>query len=118
MSDFLWNIHGVETLQNVDLNSAVVGDNTLIAADPLNEIFVQGLLLTTTLATVITIKFGATVVATIQLGALGSINLADITGMEGEPILRVPKNTALVIGNTASTNRVSGFVKWAVNGNQ
>ncbi len=112
----IWNIHGEEIYLNVDLNTAIVGDNTLIAADPANELMVQAMLITTQVATTLIIKLGATTVGTFQLGALGSLNLSDIVGMTGEPILKLAKNNALVLNNSAAANRVSGMIKYALKG--
>lgn len=109
----MWNIHGETTDQNIDLNPAVIGDQTLVAANTAGETFIHAFSIIVDGACVILIKKGSTTVATFKMAANQTISLSDIPGMEGEPFYRLDKNIAFVLNSDAAV-RITGTLKRSI----
>jgi len=106
----IWNIHGEPTVAPIDLQPAVVGDNTILAGATIGETFVHGLMVIADGATTVTLKFGARTLGVFKLAANQTLNMSDIAGMDGEPILKGEVGEAFVINSSAGV-ALTGMIK-------
>lgn len=109
---FIWNIHSEPSYAPVDLNTAVVGDNTIVAANPNGETFIHAFAVTVDGACVLTLKKGAASIGIFKLSANQTINLSDLPGWDGEPYYKMAKNEAFILNSNALV-RVTGTVTYS-----
>lgn len=108
----MWNIHGEPTYDDIDLNPATIGNNTIVAANTAGETFIHALSVVVDAETILTLKKGSTNIGVFKLQAYQTLNLSDLPGMEGEPYYRMSKNEAFIIASTAAV-RITGTVTYS-----
>lgn len=106
------NIHGEMVNVSVDVNASAGADNTLVAASPTTETFLHMITLGTDTDTVITLKLNSTVIGTFKLLANGSVNMSDLNGMWGEPVIKALPTQAIKFASSAAA-RITGMVKYS-----
>lgn len=108
----MWNIHGESTVAPINLAPASIGDNTIVAAPTIGETFIQGFMIIADAATTVSLKFGSRTLGTFKLAASQTVNLSDLPGMEGEPILKGFAGEAFILNSSALVT-ITGMVKYA-----
>lgn len=108
----MWNIHGEPTVSPINLVPATIGDNTIVAAPTIGETFIQGFMIIADAATTVTLKFGTRTLGVFKLAAAQTVNLSDIPGMEGEPVLKGFVGEAFILNSSAAVT-ITGMVKYA-----
>ena len=108
----MWNIHGEPTVAAINIASGVGTVTTVITAPTIGETFVHALSVGVDTATTVTLTFGSRVLGIFKLTAFGTINLSDIVGMPGEPILKGLPLEAFTI-TTSAAAQVTGLIKYS-----
>lgn len=108
----LWNIHGEPTVTPINLAPALAADNTIVAAPTIGETFIQGFMIIADAATTVTLKFGSRTLGVFKLSASQTVNLSDIPGMEGEPVLKGFAGEAFIMNSSAAVT-ITGMCKYA-----
>lgn len=106
----IWNIHGEPTVAPINFQPATIGDNSVLTGAVIGETFVHGLMIIVDGATTLTLKFGARTLGVFKLAANQTLNMSDIAGMDGEPILKGEVTEAFVINSTAAV-AITGMIK-------
>lgn len=106
----LWNIHGEPTVSPINLQPATIGDNQILAGATIGETFVHGLMIIVDAATTLTLSFGTRDLGVFKLAANQTLNMSDIVGMDGEPILKGFVGEAFIINSTAAV-AITGLIK-------
>lgn len=108
----MWNIHGEPTVAPINLAPASIGTNSIVAAPTIGETFIEGFMIIADAATTVTLKFGSRSLGVFKLAASQTLNLSDIPGMEGEPVLKGFVGEAFIIDSSAAVT-ITGMVKYA-----
>jgi len=106
------NIHGEMVDVNVNVSASAGADNTLVTASPTTETFLHMLTLSTSADTVITLKLGSRTVGTFKLLANGSVNMSDLNGMYGEPVVKARPGEAIIFASSAAAT-ITGMAKYS-----
>lgn len=106
----LWNIHGEPTVAPINLQPATIGDNTILTGAVIGETYVHGLMIIADGAATVTLKFGSRTLGIFKLAANQTVNMSDIVGMDGEPILKGYLGEAFVINSSAAV-ALTGMIK-------
>jgi hypothetical protein len=106
----IWNIHGEPTVAAINLQPASIGDNSILSGATIGETYIHGLMIIVDGATTLTLKFGSRTLGVFKLAANQTLNMSDIAGMDGEPILKGELGEAFVINSTAGV-AITGMIK-------
>jgi hypothetical protein len=106
----LWNISGEQTRANIDISAS--GDNTLIAAVTLGEIFIHEVIGDASAPVTLIIKCGTRQVGKFSLDAGQGLTLDDLPGRYGEPRFKCEPGEAFIL-NLSTAVTFSGSILYS-----
>lgn len=106
----LQNIHG--QVITAPVNISTTGDNTIIGAPTIGELFIHELVVNPSAAMTITIKCGSRTVGVFTLSGGQPITLSDIVSMDGEPRFKCYQGEAFII-NLSAAGSLTGTIAYS-----